>query len=113
MTTDLTRLDTWYIPDESSHHIEFPSLRDGNEQSQVLVVDDRGDLLAPVYVQEADHDGLLLLKQFGAASAVIETIRAAAEYGDVDPTDRLWRIKRFGDQYEVDEVSMDSASEAM
>jgi hypothetical protein len=114
MTTPIERLDTWYIPENEAHHVEFPALRDGNEEAQVLLIDDRGDLLAPVYVEEAEHDGLLLLKQFGAASALIETVSAAKEYGDVDPTDRTWRIRRLSNgQYEVDDVSADSAADAM
>jgi hypothetical protein len=113
MTDEINRLETWYIPDEEAHHIEFPALRHGNEEARVILTDDRGDLIAAVFVEEADHDGLLLLKQFGAASAVIETLRAASEYGDIDPAGRVWRIERSGDRYQIDDVGADSAADAM
>lgn len=113
MTTRINQLDTWYVPEDETHHIRLPSLRDGNDESQVLLVDDRGDLLVPCYVEEADHDGLLLVQQYGAAPAFIETMRAAAEYGDIEPTDQVWSITRtvIG-SYEVEPVNR-SADEMM
>ena len=108
MTATIYQLDTWYIPEGETHHVGLPSFKiDG--QDRCLVCDDRGDLLVPVYVQEADHDGLLLLKQFGAAPALIETVRAAQEYGDIDPSGRLWAVSRTETGYQVEEAVGDAS----
>jgi len=113
MTTRINQLDTWYVPEDETHHIRLPSLRDGNDESQVLLADDRGDLLVPCYVDEADHDGLLLLQQYGAAPAFVETVRAAAEYGDIEPTDQVWSITRtVVGSYEIEPINR-SADEMM
>lgn len=107
-------LDTWYIPEGETHHITLPSLRDGNEEGRALLVDDRGDLILPCYVEEADHDGLLVLKQFDAAAAVIETMRAAKRYADIEPDEVQWTVKRRVDgSYRVDHEAVDSLEEAM
>lgn len=112
--TRVNRLETWYIPEGEQHSVQLPAITVGDdEESQVLVCDDRGDLLCPVYVEEAEHDGLLLLKQFGVSSALIETISAAQQYGDVDPTGRPWHIRRTPTGYKVDEAAVDELGDAM
>lgn len=84
---------TFYVPEGSSRTVRLPALREGNDESRVLLFSDRGEVYIPAYVEEADTDSLLLLNQY-SADAVVESIKAAVEYGDVDPSDGRWIIER-------------------
>lgn len=110
--SELDTIGTWYVPEGESITVEFPTLREGNDPAAVLVCDDRGTLIAPAYIQEADTDDLLFLKQFNAAR-IIESIRAAVKYGDKDPAGP-WEIDRREDgTYDVESKSVNTAEEAM
>jgi len=86
MVMSLTILGTFYVPEGESRTVKFPALRDGNDESQILIVNDRGTLGAPVYVDEADHDGLLMLKQYNAGE-LVGSLRMMARNDWLDPGD--------------------------
>lgn len=105
-------IGTFYVPEGKTRTVTFPQLREGNDSSRVLLVDDRGTLMAPCYVEEADTDGLLMLKQYNA-DRVIASIEAAVEWGDRDPSGP-WEITRTDDgTYHVEHAAAHDASDAM
>lgn len=112
--TELEIPGTFYVPDGEVYHVRFPKLREGNDEGKVFLTDDKGSLLALCYIDEADSDGLLLLKQYDA-SAIIEAVKAASKYGDIDPSGTTWRIDRRDGGLEVDPVldDIESADGAM
>lgn len=105
---------TFYVPSGESVTVSLPSLRQGNDEGRVLLFHDRGEVYVPAYVEQAESDDLLLLNQY-SADAVVESIRAAVEYGNVDPSQGRWSIRRTeADQIEVDHLPpVESASDAM
>lgn len=103
---------TWYVPEGETHRIELPSLRDGNEEGRAFVVDDRGTLFLPCYVEEADTDDLVLLQQYNAGR-LVETLRSMEEYGDMDVDGGVFDLTRRSSGYDLEKVGVDSLSDAM
>lgn len=106
-----SELGTYYIPEGQTRTITFPTLRNGNNESEILVADDRDTLLAPVYVEEADTDQMLLLKQFGAGR-LIEKLKMMAEYEDLEPGDTV-EIYRGENRYEAKMATVKDMADAM
>jgi len=84
---------TYYVPEGRIVTVELPSLRTGNGEGRTLLFRNRGEIYVPCYIKEADSDDLLLLNQY-SAERFVESVRAAVEYGDVDPSDGVWEIER-------------------
>lgn len=84
---------TFYVPEGETRTVHLPSLREGNDESRTLLFSSRGEVYVPAYVEEADSDDLLLLNQYNA-EGFIEAVKAAVEYGDVDPSDGVWLLSR-------------------
>lgn len=105
---------TFFVPEGETRTVSLPSFREGNESGRVLLFSNRGEVYVPAYVEEADTDSLLLLNQYNA-EAFVQAVKAAVEYGDVDPSQGVWTIER--DQTGRLEVShdpgVDSLSDAM
>lgn len=87
---------TFYVPEGRSVTVHLPSLREGNDEGRVLLFSDRGEVYVPAYVDEAESDDLLLLNQY-SADGIVEAVKAAVEYGDVDPSEGSWTIHRSAD----------------
>lgn len=104
---------TWYVPEGDDCTIEFPALRDGNDPGQAVVTNDNGALVALVYVREADTDGLLLLKQYGAGD-LVERLKAMEEWSDWEVPERDYRLSRSETGvYELEPLGPTEASDAM
>lgn len=84
----ITELGTYFIPEGSTRTVRFPTLRNGNDEAEILVVDDRDTLLTPVYVEEADTERLLMLKQYNAGR-LVEKLKMMVEYEDLTPGDAV------------------------
>lgn len=84
---------TFYVPEGATRTVRLPSLREGNDESRVLLFSSRGEVYVPAYVEEAESDDLLLLNQYNA-EGFVEAVKAAVEYGDVDPSDGKWVLTR-------------------
>lgn len=108
---NIREMGTYYIPEGQTRTVTFPTLRNGNEEAEILVADDRDTLLAPVYVEEADTERMLLLKQFGAGR-LIEKLKMMAEYEDLEPGDTV-EIYRGENRYEAKMKTAKSAADAM
>lgn len=108
---NIREMGTYYIPEGQTRTLTFPTLRNGNEEAEILLADDRDTLLAPVYVEEADSDELLLLKQFGA-SRLIEKLLMMAEYEGLEPGDTI-EVYRGENRYEAKMVTVKDAADAM
>lgn len=85
---------TFYVPEGETVTVSLPALREGNDDSRVLLFENRGEVYVPAYVAEAESDDLLLLNQY-SADRIVSSIEAAVEYGDVDPSEGVWRITRL------------------
>lgn len=112
----MREVGTFYIPEGATRTVTFPALRDGNDEGEVLLCDDRGTLLAPCYVAEADSDGLLMLKQYNAGS-LVGSLRMLWRHDLAEPGQAV-RIKRLeGGGFDVEPVAepepVDEASDAM
>lgn len=108
----MIELSTYYVPEGSQRTLTVPTLRIGSNESDILLADDRGTLLMPCYVEEAEHDGMLLLKQYGAAR-LIERIRMLEEYEGLEPGDQLVIRRDEAGNYDVDLASVKDIDEAM
>lgn len=104
-------MGTYYIPEGQTRTITFPALREGNNESQILVTDDRDTLMAPAFVEEADTDSMLMLKQFGAGR-LIEKLRMMAQYEGLEPGDTV-EIYRGENRYEAEMKTVRDAADAM
>lgn len=107
----ILEMGTFYIPEGQTRTVTFPCLRNGDNESEVLVTDDRDTLLAPVFVEEAESDGLLMLKQYGAGR-LIEKLRMMAEYEDFSAGDTV-EIYRGENRYEAELKTFDGVEDAM
>lgn len=106
---------TFYVPEGETVTVRLPALRDGNDEGRALLFSNRGEVYVPCYIEEADAEDLLLLNQY-SADAFIEAVKAAVQYGDVDPTEGHWTVHRpeHGGSLEVQHHrGPESASEAM
>lgn len=110
--TDLHIAGTFYVPEGRTVTLRLPSVREGNDSSRVWLFSNRGEVYLPAYIDEADTDDVLLLNQY-SADRIVESIRAAVEYGDVDPSEGVWKVTRTDHGLDVDHELVDSASEAM
>lgn len=115
----MTRLHvggTWYVPEGGSSTVRFPELREGNGEGVVYFWRSRGEVFAPVRVEEADTDDLLLLDQHYAES-IVSTVEAVTEYDPSieSPADVDWIISRpTANALDVDPVTGPTdAGEAM
>lgn len=124
MTTDefdleSTELRTWYIPKGETHHVQPVMLREGNGEARPVWSDDRGTLLMVARIEEADHDGLLLWKQY-QADRLVRSLAVLAASDRLDP-EHWVRVSRSegGSWYEVEPVTdpdattVESAEDAM
>lgn len=103
------KLETWYIPEGETHHLTVVGLRVGNEESEPLVCVDGTALLMVVEVEEAEHDGPVLLKQFGASDLLLAGLSPAT----LDPGQEV-EVRRYeGGGYEVSMGTVEDASDAM
>lgn len=107
----MKELGTYYIPEGQTRTVRFPTLRNGNDEAEILLADDRDTLLAPVYVEEADTERMLLLKQFGAGR-LVEKLRMMEEYEDLSPGDTV-EIYRGESRYEAKMATVKDAADAM
>lgn len=108
------QMGTFYVPEGESIVAELPSLRDGNDEGRIVFADDNGTLLLPCYIDEAESEDLLLLKQFYAGRLIGELV-TLADMGYLEPGDRL-KIRRGAEQVydlEVLDDGVDEISEAM
>lgn len=104
---------TFYVPDGETRTVRLPALREGNDDSRTLLFRNRGEIYVPAYVKEAESDDLLLLNQYDA-EAFVEVVRAAVKYGDVTPSDGVWKLSREAGRLDVDhDPGVDSLSDAM
>lgn len=103
-------LDTWYVPEGETHTLELPGLRVGNDESEVWLADDRGTLFLPAYVEEAESDGILLLKQYNA-DRVLAKLEMMEEYEDLGPGDRLRLTRHDSGRLSIEMI--ESMTEAM
>lgn len=108
----IEELGTYFIPEGSTRTLVFPGLRDGNDESKILLADDRDTLLAPVYVEEAETDSLLLLKQYNAGR-LIEKLKMMQEYEDLAPGDAVAVRRTESGTLEASLESVKSADDAM
>lgn len=93
---------TFYVPEGESRTVSIVKSGD-----QPLFTDDNGTLVAFCYVEEAESDGILLLKQYNAGSLIGE-MRAMAEYGAWNPEEEALVITRDSySRFEVDVKSLD------
>lgn len=112
----MKEMGTFFIPEGATRTVTFPGLREGNDESHVLLCNDRGTLLAPAYVEEAESDGLLMLKQYNAGS-LVGSLRMLWRH-DLADAGQPVEIRRLeGGGYDVDAVvqddDLDDAADAM
>lgn len=84
---------TFYVPEGETRTVRLPGLREGTDSSRVLLFSNRGEVYVPAYVEEAESDDLLLFNQY-SAEAFVQAVKAAVEYGDVDPSEGRWLVHR-------------------
>lgn len=112
MNEDLHVAGTFYVPEGKTVTLHLPALREGNGEGRVLLFSNRGEVYVPAYIDEADSDDLLLLNQY-SADRLVEAVRAAVEYGGVDPSEGVWKVTRTDHGLEVDHEIVDGAADAM
>lgn len=108
----MRNLGTWFVREGDEATLTLPSLREGNEESEVLFCDDRGTLLLPCYIEEADSDDLMLLKQYNA-DRVVAKLEMMEEYEGLGPGDRIRLERGESGRLSVEPLSVTSADDAM
>lgn len=99
----LQDLSTFYIPEGKTRTVTFPTLRPGNEEGRTMLADDRGTLLAPAYIEEAETDELLLLKQYNAGT-LIGSIRMMVKHDILESGQPLEITRLESGGYEAEPV---------
>lgn len=105
----LDQLSTYYVPEGEKRHITFLGVQFEGEETPLIFVDGSA-LYALCTVREAESDGPLILKQFGA----LQLLQAGLTPAALDPGQEVG-VKRWEEGgYEIElDPGVDDAAEAM
>lgn len=109
--TKAIRPGTWYVPEGETVRLTVVGIRIGNDEARPLCFADGTALYLLAEIEEADSDGPLFLKQFGATDLML----AGLHPDELDPG-QVVEIRRFeggGYEVELDPDEVEDAADAM